>query len=59
MENLTTRLQKILRLTTNLRSLRPSQMNYKQAEKFAQYNRLIHELSNRVDNGFYSLNESK
>jgi len=53
MKNFKSRLKTILIITTELRSLKPSEMNFKQLKKFSQYNRIMQNLINNFENGFY------
>ena len=53
MKHFETRLKTILRITTQLRSLKPSEMNFNQLKKFSQYERIMYKLINNFDNGFY------
>lgn len=38
------RLKRVIKSTTSLRSKSPSEMNYEELNKYAQYNRVVHNL---------------
>ena len=44
-QNNLNRLLRVIKITKEIRAKRPSQMNFKELKKYAQYNRVIHKLS--------------
>ena len=42
------RLKRVIKITTSIRAKVPSEMNYQELEKYAQYNRIMYNLSNLI-----------
>ena len=39
------RLERVIKMTTSIRAKAPSEMNYEELKKYAQYNRVVYNLS--------------
>lgn len=42
------RLERVIKMTTSIRAKVPSEMNYEELKKYAQYNRIIYNLSSLI-----------
>ena len=42
------RLERVIKITTSIRAKVPSEMNYQELKKYAQYNRIMYNLSNLI-----------